>query len=82
VEVFMRIIIKENTIPVTKKVVQVSCGFGHTVVFLEDGTLWGAGDNSMCQLGLPTSNSNADVFTPLILKKENNPVTKKVVQVS
>ena len=36
------------------RIKQVACGFDHTLVLAEDGTLFSFGDNSLCQLGRPS----------------------------
>lgn len=35
----------------TPKVIFIACGYNHTMVLKEDGTLWATGDNSYSQLG-------------------------------
>jgi alpha-tubulin suppressor-like RCC1 family protein len=67
-----------NGIPITKKVTQVSCGGEHSVILLEDGTIMGSGVYRFNPIGP----DGYDVFTPLILKINDIPITKKVTQVS
>jgi alpha-tubulin suppressor-like RCC1 family protein len=68
-----------SNIPFSKKAVQFSCGLNHTVVLLEDGTVWGAGRNNYRQLGINGTNNTllgtVDSFTKI-------PLSKKALQVS
>jgi alpha-tubulin suppressor-like RCC1 family protein len=61
---------------VTDDVKQVACGYDHTVIIKNDGSLWTCGDNNQGQLGL-NSTTNRDTFTK-VTKNINNDV-KQVV---
>lgn len=44
---------------------KIVCGNCHVLVLLNDGTLWGTGDNSIGQLGLGTNTENAVKLTQI-----------------
>ena len=47
------------------KVKQIACGFEHTMLLLEDGTLLGAGNNGFRQLGIDSPTDRVDTFQPI-----------------
>jgi hypothetical protein len=60
-------------IPVGKKVINIACGGYHTIVLLDDGTVYGCGYNDDGQLG----NGNTDSKTTLVQMKyynDNDPI--------
>jgi alpha-tubulin suppressor-like RCC1 family protein len=44
----------------------ISCGSNHTIILMTDGTVWGAGDNSVGQLGLTNATSPVTTFTQMV----------------
>eukprot|EP00961_Rhodomonas_salina_P038503 517396-Rhodomonas_salina.3 len=57
-----------------KGVMQVACGFAHTLCVCEDGMVWGWGRNSAGQLGL---GHNRDMFAPQQLLLEQGGRTEE-----
>jgi alpha-tubulin suppressor-like RCC1 family protein len=57
-----------------KKIIRFVYGPGHTVVLLEDGSVWGAGWNHIRQLGINGTNGNVvgnvNIFTKVSLLKK------------
>ena len=46
----------------------ISCGYYHTCMLKNDGTLWGCGENSYGQLGLGKTTSTETIFTQITTK--------------
>ena len=49
---------------------QVCCGYGHTIILKNDGSLWGCGWNERGQLGLGDT-PNRNTFTQIINNADN-----------
>ena len=62
-------------IPVGKKVINIACGVYHTIVLLDDGTVYGCGDNTVGQLG-NGNNTQQTTLVPMIL------TGKKVINIA
>jgi alpha-tubulin suppressor-like RCC1 family protein len=44
----------------------ISCGAYHTIVLMDDGTVWGTGSNVSGQLGLNTTTPNYTILQPMV----------------
>ena len=63
-------------IPPGKKVVNIACGDQHTIVLLDDGTVYGCGTNNIGQLGIGNRNTPKKTLVPMELSG------KKVVNIA
>jgi alpha-tubulin suppressor-like RCC1 family protein len=55
-------------LPMGQKAKAVACGFQHTIVLMEDGSVYGCGENDYSQLGLPELNPLSWSYSLLKLK--------------
>ena len=63
----------EGSIPVTG-VKAIACGDSHTIVLMNNGTLYGTGDNYYGQLGIGESGNSQTILTPMINETGKTPV--------
>lgn len=62
----------ENDCLLEKNIVEVACGSKHTVIKLDDGTIWGTGCNKYGQLGFePKTVENVSYFKKLNVNLDN-----------
>ncbi|OAF69446.1 RCC1-like G exchanging factor-like protein [Intoshia linei] len=67
-----------HEIDFTKNISKVICGYDHTLILCEDGSIWGCGLNTDGQIGLPENIRQCPVFTCIFPSKHDS----KFVQIS
>jgi alpha-tubulin suppressor-like RCC1 family protein len=63
-----------TSIPEGKTPLAISCGRDHTIVLMEDGSVYGTGDNGDGELGTGDDNDK-NTFTPMTIDDGTTPVT-------
>lgn len=56
---------RENKFFATKRVVQIACGYNHTLYLLDDGTVFSSGNNDFEQLGHDGSHTRPEIVASL-----------------
>ena len=70
------IIGKITEIPINSKIIDISCGYSHSAILYEDGSVWTFGDNTAYKRGYNNTNNN-----DLLLPKKITAITEKIIKI-
>ena len=69
-----------STIPTGRKIINIACGSLHTIVLLDDGTVYGCGYNSFGQLGIGSTDTPQTTLVAMDLS--TIPTGRKIINIA